>query len=515
MNISLFSDWLEERLFGEGELAHLIADIVDEAMASNAPGDSRPSENVDEALLTSAWRSAENEDELVRARTAVVLGRLGHAPVAEAVEAARHCSDHSVARAATIVTARLRGVNGHLLEGLLETAEDPATPRELRSSAARAIAASESDEAVQELIRVAGSEDPDLAQYGVEGLGHVRIGLRAPQHDAVLEALVHGLEWDESEVRLAAVEALGEFGDTAAMKPLEMILIEKDPAIRRRALFALAKLGAASARPPLTRMVRDRSVPARWEIVDLLGTYYGEEVVDALAEAATDPDAEIRDHIVSALARMDGPDSLDLLRKIAREDRDSFVSEQAVAALESRGASPTAPAAPAAAERPPAEAPAPPTAAPPPPPGPPGELRPLYGAAAPEAPPPAAEPTNVIERALESLECTWSLGPDGYHVELHLANAREDVRILLNELDFEESPVYRFVVDCGPVRPEAYETALQDNRVLDYGALAVCDVGGTRRFVLTETIPAGSAPIAGVRKALTSLARNAAHLRGS
>jgi len=80
-------------------------------------------------------------------------------------------------------------------------------------------------------------------------------------------------------------------------------------------------------------------------------------------------------------------------------------------------------------------------------------------------------------------------------------------------VDYEEPPIYRFVVPCGPVQPGVFEAALRNNIELDYGALAIRD-NGTPMFVLTDTLLAGSATVAGIRKVLTSLARSAAALRG-
>lgn len=532
MNISLFYDWIEERYYGEGELAHLVADIVDEAMARDTPGDFDPAERVEEALLESAWHMAETEDETVRARAAVLLGRLGYHGVEQALDDAEQCEDTSVAGAATIVLARLRGIDDQMLAKLLAIAEDPAASRELRNAAAKSAATTSSPAATAELVRIAQSEEPDLAQYGMEGLGYTKPDPRSPQHEEALQALLVGLTTKDPMLQAVAAEALGEFGDTAAMRPLEAVLIEKDPTVRRRALFALAKLGAESAKPPLTRMIRDFSVPARWEIIDLLGRYYGESMIDIIALAAEDRDAEMRDHVVAALARMDGPASLQILQKVAQNDSDTFVREQAEIALTKRQEQAlVAPPAPEAVLEPAPEAvlepapqpqegapPPPPPASVPPPPRPAARLRPLFPATepetAPEAPGREEKPKTVIEHALESMECTWWLDPAGYQTEVPAGGNKEKISILLGEVDYEGSPVYRFIVNCGRVRPASFEAALRNNRDLDYGSLAIADVDGVPSFVLTDTMLADAATIAGIRKTLTSLAQSAAALRG-
>jgi HEAT repeat protein len=553
MNVSLFSDWVEERLFGEGELAHLIADIVDEASARDAPGQVEPSERVDQGLLESAWKAAQDAEPMVRARTAVVIGRLGYTKAKEVLSEARACGDPSVARSAAIALARLHGGNGELLATLVETVEDPAEAREIRAAAANAIAERNTFSTTMTLVGFAQSDDPDLARYGLEALGRIRPEPGSEEHQAALQELLGALQSSKEEsLRITAAEALGDFGDRSAVKPLEMILIEKDPNIRRRALFALARLGADSAKAPLTRMLRDFSVPARWEIVDLLGDAYGEAIADALALPAQDSDAEIRDHVVAALGAMTGPTSLELLRKIAHEDEDRFVREQAEAALARREAAPAPPAEPAPAEpEPAAPEPEPPAeteetepidATPEPEPGPapepttepapapePGpaepapaaagrgpKLRPLFRArpAEPPGPESAKAPANPIERALESMECTWWLDSQGYQVQVPVGPQRHKVTILLGEVDHEQSPVHRFIAYCGAADPAAYEAALRNNRDLDYGSLAVVDVDGRPMFALCHTLLASAETVVSVRKALASLARAAAQLRG-
>jgi|GEM_PF-2652198 len=518
MNISFFSDWIEDRLFGEGEIARLIADIVDEAMARDTPGESDPGERVDEGQLESAWAAARNEDETIRERVAIVLGRLGHAPVEETLRKALASGDSSTVGAAAVVLARNHGVAESLLEPLVQTVKNPALSRELRSAAAKAIARGNASVAAGTLVDISKSEDSDLAQYGLEGLGWVRTEPRSPERQSSIEALLAGIQSKDITLKLAAAEALGNFGDRSAIKDLELVLIEKDAMLRRRSLFALAKLGAESAKAPLTRMLRDFAIPARWEIVDLIGRYYGESMADALSVVINESDAEIRDHVVAALARMDGPASYALLQKMATDDEDTFVREQAESALASREPV-SVPAEPDAAE--PlkvGEPPGPPSfEAPPPPPGPADKLLPLYGAAAPDAaaePPAKKEPANIIERALEAMDCSWRKNPQGYEAEVPLANVTENVAILLGETDYEGSPIYRFMIECGPAQAVAYEAALRNNRHLDYGSLAIADGSETPTFVLTETMLVSSGTIAGIRKVVMSLVRSAARLHG-
>lgn len=508
MNLSFFYDWVEERLFGEGELANLAADIIDEAMAHDTPGEFDPAERVEEALLASAWRAAQAEDEAVQARAAVLLGRLGYRDVQQALSQAEESDDTPVASAATVVLGQLHGVDDEMLQKLVAIVENPTAGRELRSAAARAVASKNTTESTLELVRIADDDDADLAQYGLEGLGCSRPEPQSPEHKSVLKALLAGLETKDPLQQGVAAEALGAYGDASAIKPLESLLIEKNPAIRRRALFALAMLGAESAKPPLTRMVRDFSIPARWEIVDLIGRCYGESMVDVIALAAEDRDEEIRDHVVAALGKMDGDASIRLLQKIAESDKDKFVREQAEIVLTRRGeqGEPVEPAPEPERPEPKPSAPPPPKTGTEPPPTPAEDKT----GGAPKPPEPVIDPRSVIEIALNSMECSWSSGPEGYEIEAPVEGGKQRVAILLSKTDRENSPVCRFVVNCDCVRPASFEKALRSNHDLDYGSIAVTDVDGVPTFVVTDTMPARAASAESVRKTVTSLAHSAA-----
>ncbi len=540
MNRSLFSDWIEQQLFGQGELDHLIADIIDEA------------EDVDQALLRSAWEKAQDEDDVVRARVAVVVSELGLDDAVPTLLEASQCDDTEVARAATIALAETKGVDEDLLSDLVNIVQDSTESRETRSAAVREIAARNSTLTTQTLIRLARSDDPELARFGLEGLGFCRPKPDSSEHEAALDTLTAALEKKDPLLKSAAAQALGHFGDPEAIEPLEEVLIEKDATLRRRAVFALARLAAESARGPLTRMLLDFSVPARWEIVDIIADRYGESMLDELERVLRDRDPEVRDHLVRALGRIEGQRAAELLREIAAEDDDDFVREQAEAILDKRADRPIEPReSVGSADRP--QPPVPPefeSPQPPPPPGPerpapdvrprrpaggpphrdqpvPGPaahpvngvrhtgrrpLRPLFGA----GPQPRRSLANVVEIALDEMNCSWWRSSDGYEVKVALPDGEEvAVTILVTEADFEGSRIYRFLIDCGPADRGAYEAALLNNRDLDYGSLAIEeDENGDLFFVLTDTLPATGATVDGIRKSVLSLVYAAGELAG-
>lgn len=79
----------------------------------------------------------------------------------------------------------------------------------------------------------------------------------------VVDALVGALKDPDAGVRRHAVTALGEIGDSRAVKGLIAALADEDRQVRRAAATALGELGDASALEPLTRAMKDEDPEVR------------------------------------------------------------------------------------------------------------------------------------------------------------------------------------------------------------------------------------------------------------
>jgi len=99
-------------------------------------------------------------------------------------------------------------------------------------------------------------------------------------------------------------------------------------------------------------------------------------------------------------------------------------------------------------------------------------------------------PERLMELALIDAEATYrKTGEDAYRVELSLEEGkRQDVSVAFGLKDHEGSPIVIVYSDCGPARPEHYETALRLNLKMPYGALAIRDRGGVPYLVMFNTL---------------------------
>lgn len=75
------------------------------------------------------------------------------------------------------------------------------------------------------------------------------LGSQAKDDPRVLELLVHTLRGDHSgEVRVQAVEKLGDLGTPAVVPALREVAIGADPVLRRAIAFAVATIEARAER---------------------------------------------------------------------------------------------------------------------------------------------------------------------------------------------------------------------------------------------------------------------------
>lgn len=87
---------------------------------------------------------------------------------------------------------------------------------------------------------------------------------------------------DQQGVQEVAALALGEIGDSRAVKPLINALGDDNWEVRSSVAKALGKIGDDRAIQPLIEMLQDRSENVRWHAVQALeattGESYGEDI---------------------------------------------------------------------------------------------------------------------------------------------------------------------------------------------------------------------------------------------
>jgi HEAT repeat protein len=138
-------------------------------------------------------------------------------------------------------------------ETLVESLVAQRVPRGMTGAALLKLGA----DAVPELRRIAGHDDPAVRQVAVTVLGLVG---DFGDSDVALQAISD----PSAEVRAAAAHTLGRIGAVGADDALEAALNDPEHFVRAEAAEALGKIGAYSALPRLLEIARtDRFKPAR------------------------------------------------------------------------------------------------------------------------------------------------------------------------------------------------------------------------------------------------------------
>lgn len=115
---------------------------------------------------------------------------------------------------------------------------------------------------------------------------------------------------------------------------------------------------------------------------------------------------------------------------------------------------------------------------------------------------------QLIENALEGLDKSVEPRNYGYRVMIPLLGGRKQyVRIAYERSDFEDDKLIVIYTRCGPARPDLFQWALELNRKLDHGKLAIgMDTDGQECFILMQNLLEHSATSEEMRKAVLSIA---------
>jgi HEAT repeat protein len=254
----------------------------------------------DTTTLVAGLKSTDN---LVRARTAEVLGTIGPA-VQDAA-------------------------------GALAKAIDDKNDR-VRAKAVEAIGkmgAAVADVAVPKLVRALHDPDNWVRALAAEALGQIG----EPAEEAV-PALVASLKHVNPLVRGNAAEALGKMGSAAAkaQSALEKAARDKDGGVRSRAIAALGAIGQPSK--PAWQVIQDGLQDAdplvRAAAVQAVGEWgKGEEVVARLLPLLEDANDQVKVAVIGVLPKLAGPAPAIIAGLCRRLQEDDSADVQRAAAL--------------------------------------------------------------------------------------------------------------------------------------------------------------------------------------
>jgi HEAT repeat protein len=165
-----------------------------------------------------------------------------------------------------------------------------------RHAIVRALGASRTEEAVDELVPLLSEPDPELRFAAVQALGRTRL-------DSAIDALITALSDERPEIRASALAALGEVGDARAGQSLADHLEVPDRDLRRTAIFALDRIDRPAVGGQMVRALRDPDREVRLTAVRVLERLNSPEGQVALGEVAElDPEELVRQAAKRALA---------------------------------------------------------------------------------------------------------------------------------------------------------------------------------------------------------------------
>jgi HEAT repeat protein len=174
----------------------------------------------------------------------------------------------------------------------------------------------------QEIVRRLGDDgDPDLAAVIYEA-GKRRLGTS-------LSHLLAYLNAQDPDIRLAAVEALGDIGDAKAAEPLMTLLNDhEDRAIRDTAAWSLGLLKYRPAVAPLAWMLQSSEATVRSCAVAALVSIGDRTALPAIRfRLAQERDEAVRNDLIAANASLTSSEnsSLDAARRQwnSLDDRDA------------------------------------------------------------------------------------------------------------------------------------------------------------------------------------------------
>jgi HEAT repeat protein len=207
---------------------------------------------------------------------------------------------------------------------VLANALETETPR-VRAAAAHAFAQVESARALPYLLKALDDTDVWVRYFAARSIG---------QHgySESLDDLMRLAQTDTArQVRIAAVDALGQIGGPRAVAVLAALVESPEADLMSAALKALGHIGHPDALPPLLEALRSADQARRLRGLAALGERGGEGVAETLQwVAAADTDAAVVQAAIDGLARMATADAINALITLTA---DATRREASIAAL--------------------------------------------------------------------------------------------------------------------------------------------------------------------------------------
>ncbi|MEW6775438.1 MAG: HEAT repeat domain-containing protein [Bdellovibrionota bacterium] len=226
----------------------------------------------------------------------ILLDRFdGLSPVAQVVAALAFGKTRCVA-ALPVLHRCLRSDFGHLLR-----------------AAAEAVGELSDERSTEDLVSLLEHPYPDVREAAVGALTRIA----KSSVSAVLSRIGPVLDSPLAAARAAAVSVAGRVGtESGAVSRAILALGDPETEVRLAAAQALADSKVPSAATPLCRAIADEDPAVRRAVARGLGAFSGPEAVEALAIALKDPDLWVRCEAAASLGDIGGERALSLLEGV-------------------------------------------------------------------------------------------------------------------------------------------------------------------------------------------------------
>ncbi|WP_435146713.1 HEAT repeat domain-containing protein [Halobaculum sp. P14] len=194
----------------------------------------------------------------------------------------------------------------------------------------------EDDRTVDVLIHLARNDDDDSVRAaGVDALGDLgdgcverllaeEFGVDPAAADwAAVRAYAKALQSSVPEFRMAAANALGDLGDSDAVKPLVGGLGDDDPRVRERACYALGQIGDPRPVGKLKQRLDDDHGAVKAAAADALGTIASQPALSALVDLLDDDNPSIRRVAANALGNASSAEPVPMLASALGDEHDT------------------------------------------------------------------------------------------------------------------------------------------------------------------------------------------------
>lgn len=182
-------------------------------------------------------------------------------------------------------------------------------------------AAQEDDSAAVTAAAVDSLEN--LGQNAIEQLIEAMAGIDFAGDDADwvrAKAFVNALDAEMPELRMAAANGLGQFGDSNTIEPLVERFEDPDHRVRARAARACGSIGDPRACSPLETLLEDPTAAVRREAAEALGQIGNRQALRALLDMYEDPSDRVRRIAVGAFGNFENADPVEVLVEALGDD---------------------------------------------------------------------------------------------------------------------------------------------------------------------------------------------------